>query len=211
MRKAEPGNTRSILESSTYRPRKGPDRPLPETPVDYVGHESAGKQVHVTVTGSSAVGSAPALGAGGRGFKSPLPDQKEPAHRRCRPRLSGTRRTSCALRARRPPRSRSASVNSTGPSRAPSPSLATAEDEPSWLVQFDGLVVRLQVKERASSTCRRRSDRRTRLQSRDQPRSSDCRQRRLGFVKAASCPIGGGLRADLWKSPSEGLKATGMA
>jgi hypothetical protein len=40
-------------------------------------HWSRGCSIAVP-TGSSAVGSAPALGAGGREFKSPLPDQEIP-------------------------------------------------------------------------------------------------------------------------------------
>ena len=71
---------------------------LPETPKC---SKRPGRLAKVQYTGSSAVGSAPALGAGGRGFKSPLPDRPE--------RVQGggggrclARRASYALRARKP-------------------------------------------------------------------------------------------------------------
>ena len=54
--------------------------------------------------GSSAVGSAPALGAGGRGFKSPLPDKETPGQKRHGGAFAGSPDAPCALCARSPAR-----------------------------------------------------------------------------------------------------------
>ncbi len=73
----------------------------PSTPEARYHHASTGPTER---PGSSAVGSAPALGAGGRGFKSPLPDKETPGQKRYGGALAGSRDVPGALRTRSPAR-----------------------------------------------------------------------------------------------------------